>query len=77
MAGAASTSACQRAPDIDILGSFFPIWLVCIVIGIMLTVIARMIFLRIDIESEIGPRLLVYPSMALLIAFSTWLIFFR
>jgi hypothetical protein len=72
-----SLFGCQRAPSVDILGSFFPIWIFCIVAGILLTLIARQIFLRIGIASDVGPGILIYPSLSALFAFVTWLILFR
>ena len=70
-------SGCQRAPSVDILGSFFPIWIFCITLGIILAVIAWRVFIKVGIEDNLGPRALVYPSLSLLFAFLIWLIFFR
>jgi YtcA family len=68
---------CQRAPSVDILGSFFPIWIFCIALGAILAVAARQLFIRIDLDAELGPGILIYPSLAALFAFTIWLIFFR
>lgn len=68
---------CQRAPSVDILGSFFPIWIFCIALGIVLTIVAWRVFVRVGIEDSLGPRALVYPSLSLLFSFLIWLIFFR
>lgn len=68
---------CQRAPSVDILGSFFPIWIFCVALGILLTVIAWRVFVRVGIEDSLGPRVLVYPSLSALFAFLIWLIFFH
>jgi len=70
-------TGCQRAPSIDILGSFFPIWIVCILLGIVLAVLARQILGRFGMQDDLGPSVLVYPSMSALFAFVIWLIFFR
>jgi len=70
-------SGCQRAPSVDILGSFFPIWFFCLALGIVLAVIAHLVFVRAGIEAELGPRALVYPSLSLLFSFLIWLIFFH
>ena len=68
---------CQRAPSVDILGSFFPIWIFCIVLGAILAAAARQVFIRINLDAELGPGILIYPSLAALFAFTIWLIFFR
>ena len=70
-------SGCQRAPTFDILGSFFPVWIFCAVAGIIVAAIVREIFIHTKYDAEIGPAALVYPSLAALVAFVTWLIFFR
>ena len=68
---------CQRAPSFDILGSFFPVWIFCGVAGIVVAVIAWRILIRTNYDSEIRPAVLVYPCLAALVAFLTWLVFFR
>jgi len=42
----------------------------------MLTVVVRLIFVRIQFEQEIGPLILVYPCLAAFFTFTTWLVFF-
>ena len=70
-------SGCGRAPSIDIIGSFFPVWMVCLATAILLTCILRLVLLRLQFESEIGPAALFYPSVVILISCLLWLIFFR
>lgn len=67
----------QHAPSIDIAGSFFPIWMLCFLSAVVLTAAARLLLIRAGIEGELGPRLLIYPSMVTLFASSIWLIFFQ
>ena len=67
-------SGCSRAPTFDIVGSFFPAWLVCLVTGILLVALARWLLLRQQIV-VVWP-ILVYPSLAALFTFFFWLIFF-
>ena len=68
-------ASCGRAPSFDVLGSFFPAWLVCLAVAILLTVLARWLCLRLRIA--LTPPILVYPSLTALFAFALWLIFFR
>ena len=70
------TTGCSRAPSFNILGSFFPAWLLCGVIGILLTVLVRVVFVRLDFEKELSPLILVYPCLAAFITCSIWLLFF-
>jgi hypothetical protein len=70
-------AGCSRAPSFNILGSFFPSWILCGVIGILLTVAARLFFVRIKLEEQLSPLILVYPCLAAFFTFSLWLLFFR
>jgi len=63
-----------RAPSFDILGSFFPAWLVCLAIGLVLTVAVRWLLLRFRIIL-LAP-VLTYPSLTVLFKLALWLAFF-
>jgi fructose-specific phosphotransferase system IIC component len=67
-------SGCSRAPSIEVLGSFFPAWLVCFIAAIVLTALARLALLRLRVKAALP--LLVYPSLAALFTFLLWLLFF-
>jgi YtcA family len=68
---------CSRAPSFSILGSFFPSWILCGVLGIVLTVVVRVFFVRANFEQELSPLIVVYPCLALFFTFSIWLVFFK
>jgi len=70
-------AGCARAPSIDILGSFFPVWMLTLSIAIVLAAFLRLLLLRLQLESEIGPVALFYPSVVILLSCLLWLIFFR
>ncbi|QNI36465.1 YtcA family lipoprotein [Edaphobacter albus] len=70
-------SGCSRAPSFNILGSFFPAWLFCIVLGITLAALSYWVFVRLRIEKEVKPSIVVYPCLAAFFAFTLWLILFR
>jgi len=63
----------ERAPSFDILGSFFPAWLVCLVVAIVLTIVSRALLIR---YVEIVWPVLVYPSLTAIFAFALWLAIF-
>jgi hypothetical protein len=67
-------SGCSRAPSVEVLGSFFPAWLVCFLVAIVLTALVRLALLRLQVKAALP--LLVYPSLAALFTFLLWLIFF-
>jgi len=67
---------CGFAPSVNVLGSFFPAWLICIVLGLVLTIVTRHVLIAIGIASDVGPPALIYPSLAALWIFATWLLLF-
>jgi YtcA family len=70
-------TGCQRAPSVSILGSFFPVWIFCAVAGIVIASLAHTFFVRLRIDTEIHPPILVYPSIAASAAVTLWLVLFR
>jgi hypothetical protein len=68
-------TGCGRAPSFDILGSFFPAWLVCLVLGIVLTAATRWLLVRFHVV--IALPVLTYPSLTALFSFALWLAAFR
>jgi hypothetical protein len=70
-------AGCSHAPSFNILGSFFPSWILCGVIAILLTVAARLYFVRIKLDEQLKPLILVYPCLAALFTFVLWLLFFK
>ena len=67
---------CGYAPNISILGSFFPAWLLCVVAGIVLAALTHWLLVRMKLATEIRLAILVYPCLALFFACTLWLIFF-
>ena len=79
-AGAAAClflTGCGRAPAINILGSFFPAWMICVTAGVILAFVVRFILLRYRLETEVGPLALFYPCVVVLSTCLLWLIIFR
>jgi hypothetical protein len=70
-------NGCARAPAVDVLGSFFPIWIFCILAGIVFTVIAYQVAVRVSPDVDYGSPVVIYPSLVVLFACLTWLVFFR
>jgi hypothetical protein len=68
-------TGCGRAPSFDVLGSFFPAWLVCLALSLVLTAAARWVLLRLRIV--IALPVLTWPSLTALFAFTLWLELFR
>ena len=72
---ALALSGCD--PVINIAGADFPSWLVCLIAGAMATAILRPLLVKLRLEPYMGPLLLVYPSLAVLLSCVIYLIFFN
>ena len=72
-----SLGGCHRAPEIDVLGSFFPAWVLCCLIALPLTGLLRWSLIRGDLEDYVGPLIIFYACVGLASASLTWLVFFR
>jgi YtcA family len=67
---------CARAPSFNILGSFFPAWLICMVVGTVLATVAKWVLAYYKLDQEIAWTIVVYPCLAGFFAFTLWLVFF-
>ncbi len=70
-------TGCMRAPSFNVLGSYFPGWIACIITGILLTAVLRWILNRTGIEDRLPLLPIFYFSLALLFACVIWLIAFE
>ena len=64
-------------PQINIIGSFFPSWMLCVLIGIVAALLIRLLLVRTGIDPYVGPRALVYPSVAIFVSLTLWVTLFR
>jgi len=67
----------DRSPTIDILGSYFPAWMICILSGLALTFVAHWMVQVGKLESYIGPAPLIYSSLMIIFTFATWILFYQ
>ena len=63
-------------PIINVFGSFFPAWLVCLAGGVSLAVVLRWVFAVTRIEPHLGPLVLIYPALAFVLSCVIWLLAF-
>jgi hypothetical protein len=67
-------AGCSGAPSQNILGSFFPSWMICALIGLVVTIAVRQVFALAGIDRTLPAPLLVYLAIATAAAFAAWLI---
>jgi hypothetical protein len=69
-------SGCDRAPSFNVLGSYFPAWLLCILAGIAGASIFASILAKLGMQGFICWTIFVYPCLAASIAFTLWILLF-
>ncbi len=67
---------CSRSPSINVLGSYFPAWIVCCTVGIVLAIATYFLLVRLKLEPAIPVKTLVYPCAAAAYTFLVWLILY-
>jgi hypothetical protein len=63
-------------PVVNIAGANFPAWLLCAIVGAILAATFRPVFTATGVEPYLGPLLLIYPCLAVLLSCLIYLIFF-
>ena len=69
-------TACSRAPSFEVIGSFFPAWMFCIIAALVSTGLIRLELVRRRLEKKVGPLTVFYPSVAVAIACFLWIFLF-
>ena len=76
LAPVVALTGCERAPSFSIAGSFFPDWILCCLVGILMAVGAYRLFVGLKMEGNVQPAILIYPCIALSSAVTLWLAIF-
>jgi len=69
-------AGCNYSPTMDLLGSYFPAWMLCAVIGIVTAVIIRQILAVAGINDYVVAPLLTYAGLAVSATLLAWLLWF-
>jgi lipopolysaccharide export LptBFGC system permease protein LptF len=67
-------SGCSSAPSRNILGSYFPSWMICVLVAIGLTIVVRIVLAKVGIEDELPAPIVVYLAFTLAFSFALWLL---
>jgi hypothetical protein len=74
-------AGCRSMTDhpstIDVVGSYFPAWLICIVVGVALTLITRQLLIGLKLNVHLYPAAFVYLCMIILFTLGVWLALFQ
>jgi hypothetical protein len=67
-------NGCSQAPAVDVMGSLFPTWLLCMALGAVFSTVTHWILTRRVINLPFP--FLTYPCLGAVYAFTIWLAFF-
>ena len=70
-------TGCRGAPSINLLGSFFPGWMLCMILGVIGALLLRQLFIKINIDAHLPLLGIVYFCLWVFITLLSWLLFFR
>ena len=73
-------TGCQNhdhAPTLDVLGSYFPAWMICIILGLAATLITRQLLIAARIDLYLKLAGLVYTCLLVFYIMLIWLLFFQ
>ena len=65
------------SPIINLWGAYWPVWVLCLLGGILLALMSRFVFSWVRVESLLGPLVLVYPMLVVAYSCGLWLLLYR
>ena len=68
------SAGCSSAPSQNILGSYFPSWMLCALAGIGATIVVRQVLVAAGLDRTLPAPLVVYLALAVAFGFASWLI---
>jgi len=69
-----SLAGCAAAPSQNILGSYFPSWMICALAGGGAAIVARQLLVAVGIDKTLPVPVVVYLALAVAFAFAVWLL---
>jgi hypothetical protein len=70
------TSGCSHSPTLNLLGSYFPAWMLCAVLGVIAAIVIRQILRSYGIDEYVLVPLLTYACFAVAGGLLSWLLWF-
>jgi len=62
---------------VDVLGSYFPAWMLCIIIGLFSTLIIRLLLIGFGIYAYLRLKPVVFSGTTIFFTLAVWLVFFK
>ena len=67
-------AGCGAAPSLTVVGSYFPAWLVCGIIGVLAAIVARIVFVATGLVDTLPLQLYICAAIGIIVACLIWLI---
>ena len=67
---------CSHSPEYSIFGSFFPAWIFCSIVGLVLMAGTRVVIARTAIAEQLAAPMLFYLCVAVFLTCILWLLFY-
>jgi hypothetical protein len=67
-------TGCSSSPSRNILGSYFPSWMICALIGLAATVAVRALLTKLGIDAVLPIPVAVYLAFATAFSLAIWLL---
>ena len=71
-----AVSGCSSSPTLNLLGSYFPAWMLCAALGIVGAIIIRQVLAVTGISDYVVAPLLTYAGLAVSVTLLAWLLWF-
>jgi hypothetical protein len=65
-----------HSPTLDLLGSYFPAWMLCAMAGVVAAVVIRQVLMIVGVGEYVIAPLLTYVALALSATWLIWLLMF-
>jgi DNA-binding XRE family transcriptional regulator len=70
-------SGCSYSPSFNLLGSYFPAWIICFAVATALTAAVHAVFTKTMLVTELWPLPVVYTCLISFLSCTLWIIFFN
>ena len=70
-------SGCAYSPTVDVVGSYFPAWMMCIILGLISAIIVRLLLIGFGIYPHLRLKPVIFSCMAVFFTLIIWLGFFK
>ena len=69
-------AGCAGPPAVNVVGSYFPAWMLCTLIGLVAAVCVRQVLVLVRLEDRLVLPLATHVAVALAVTLAIWLIWF-